>query len=386
MHKSIFVYAKALNCSPGHVRRLIRAEQIHSAQLVKGRTGRPHWVICDTSPAAITAVRTKLQRKGRPTFWEPIQVECFQEKGPDGRPSIHYEIRWREIFAPQPSDDIDILFDLADRAALVWHGLTRQDLFHPATYGPDRWRYVTQPASARKIKEYNRTQQRLLYALFRPPTSYTHRWVKRMLDQSFSTIDIMQAALQLALYNKVYGIEIDHRTLARVLGISKTSLYRTYGRGAVRAALTQAQSNADSTTQVDRQDEILHQHPAMESETDRPRPSLAVVLRLFFGEDSDREESFSEFRKTIDDVPFQTIYDAASALRDAGKPLNYGSIKRSLQQRGFDYYNPAEFDRAISAVQDASTVLRSQDHAADLTIEGANTNRLAIRCLCSGSR
>src|SRR5437879_2139848 len=120
MHKSIAVYANGLNCSPGHVRRLIRSGAIRSARLVKGVKGRPEWVIDDTSPTAVESVRRKLptKRPNRPVFCEPSVVECFRQNGPDGKPSISYQVHWREIFVTPATDDLDVLVELADRAAL----------------------------------------------------------------------------------------------------------------------------------------------------------------------------------------------------------------------------------------------------------------------------
>ena len=75
------------------------------------------------------------------------------------------------------------------------------------------------------MKAFERTKYLLLFGLYKSPSSFTYRWAMRRLNVSLQRMDIMQAAGQLALYHRIYGIEIRCKTLARLLGMSKSSLY-----------------------------------------------------------------------------------------------------------------------------------------------------------------
>jgi hypothetical protein len=365
MHKSIALYAKRLNCSPGHVRRLIRSGAVRSARLVKGAKGRPEWVIDDTSPEAVEALRSKLAtgKRTRPIFWEPVLVECFREKGTDGRPSVSYEIQWREIFVTPPTDDLGVLFELADRAALVWHGLTRHDLFHSPVHHPDRWRCVTSPAGERKIKAYYRTQKRLLNAFLRPRTSYTYRWVRRMADANFGTIDIMQAGLQLGLFHKLYGIEIDYRNLSRILGISKSTLYLRYGH-LVHEALRVTHKHSRSATQRDQHQIEREEHPGLKLETSQ-QSEAAFATKDDSNSQSDGNNASDEelhetsVRSRPKDLSFELLLNAAIQLVRRGKSTNPATLTAYLRRRGSltstqhvcDFYSNGVIDNAIVAAR-----------------------------------
>ena len=339
MHKSLSVYASALKCTVGQIRRHIRAGLIPSAKLAQGKTGRPRWVIEDVSPEAIEVLASTLQiqRYRPPTFWEPRLVEHFETQGRDGKPSVSFQIHWQEIFAPPPTAVLDILFDLADRAALVWHHLTREDLLNPPVHWPDKHHCVVSPPSERKIEAYYRTQRRLLFAWFRPRTSFTHRWVTRMADESIGMIDIMQAALQLSLYHKLYSIEIDPRNLSLTLGVSKSTLYRRYGplipealRFAHRHATSAAQNHPDSDANGNRDsNEDLHETPIDE----HPK-----------------------------DLPFQSLLDAATQLYQAGAAVTPATLTSHLRRERllrdgehvYDFYSDTVINNAIAAAGPAA--------------------------------
>jgi hypothetical protein len=353
MHKSVGVYAAAVG-SAGHVRRLIRAGLVPSARLVKGVKGRPGWVIEDTSPEAVETLKNTLEAKkrGRPTFWEPVIVECFNDKGPDGKPSLSYEVRWHEIFRPPPLSGIDVLFELADRAALVWHGLTRHDLFHPPIHYPDKYRCLTDPLHQRKVEAYYRTQRRLLSALFKPRTSFTYRWVNRVADADFRTVDIMQAALHLGLYHKLYGreIEIGHQNLGRVLGISKSTLYRNYGKNLVNEALRVAHRYAQSATQRSQHELERAHHPGRKLETQQQSEGA------FNTQDEPDLQGTS-----IKDLPFSVLYDAANQLIRTGKAANAKTLTAYLRQQArlsstenvSQFYSDGVISNAIAAARTA---------------------------------
>ncbi len=365
MHKSISLYASALKCTPGHLRRHIRAGLIPSAKLVKGKKGRPGWVIEDASPETIRTVAGKLQIKGyrRPTFWEPRVVDQFETKSADGRPSLSREIHWREIFVAPPKDYLSVLFDLADRAALVRHALTRDDLLNPPVHYPDKYHCVTLPAHEIKERAYYRTQRRLLTALFRPPTSLPFRWVKRMADVSIATIDVMQAALQLARYHRLHAIKIDHRNLSMVLGISKSTLYRRYD-SLVSAALRLAHKHGRSTTQIDRHQIEREEHPGLRLETDQQGAPAFALDPDFSSQPEGTGASNEELHETSLrtpplDLSFELLLDAAIQVARSGKPVDFKTLtdylrgQRSLTraQHVRDFWSDGEINNAVAGAR-----------------------------------
>src|SRR5439155_7120330 len=131
----------------------------------------------------------------------------------------------------------------AQRAALRLHGLTERDISNPPLLRNERGLYVTYPPHEKKILAFERTESRLLYGLCKPKTSNQYRWVHGILTKNLPEADIMRAAEHLAIFHQTHGIEITHRSLAQVLGMSKSSLYRTY-RGLVEKALKLAHKKA----------------------------------------------------------------------------------------------------------------------------------------------
>jgi hypothetical protein len=103
---------------------------------------------------------------------------------------------------------------------------------------------------------------------------YLRRWMESPIPEDIQAFladtnrrNIMEAAERLVLYYRRNGIAITHRTLAQVLGISKSSLYRQYDRGLVRSALLHARWVAASPTQEDSQRKLRDQHPRLKRET-----------------------------------------------------------------------------------------------------------------------
>jgi hypothetical protein len=366
MHKSLALYASALKCTAGQIRRHIRAGLLPSAKLVKGRTGRPGWVIEDTSPAAIKMLRIRLENV-RPVFCEPAEITRIEDRG-NGEITVSHEICWRESYTPPLNDNISALFDLADRAALYMHGLTPQDLINPPVYYPDKWHCVVWPPHERKVQAYYRTQGRLLYALFKPRKSYTKRWVRRLIRATFRKIDIMLAARQLAIYHKEYGVKIGHETLAKVLGISKSSLYRTYDK-LVREALCIAHKHARSDTQLNQHERERADHPGSRLETaEQSRGALRTQDSLRTKFDEDERDYETELQGTTSegsprDLPFELLHHAAIQIARTGEPLNPSTLTRYLRQRGMltssehvsQIYSAGVINSAIVAARTTAT-------------------------------
>ena len=81
------------------------------------------------------------------------------------------------------------------------------------------------------------------------PVSESDRKNLEKLLVNIDRVNVMQAAAYLALYHRRHSVPITHRTLARVLGISKRSLYRRYGHELIGAALRRSRSAAISAPQ-----------------------------------------------------------------------------------------------------------------------------------------
>lgn len=359
MHKSLALYCEALDCSASQVRRYIRAGLLPSAQLQKGPTGRPAWVIKDTTPKAIQQLNRLLQLRGvkRPVFMEPVKPT---EAG-------GVEVYWRAPFDSHlraECNDLSLVHETIDRLALLKHGLRPSDLLSAATptyedrggmkiapsdnsyyskfkrlesgfrpgqeyYSPPGMR--VRPEHEAKILEYERTKGRLIAALFKPETSFAHQWIWRfLLSRSLRAIDIDHAAAHLALHHRIIGIEINYKTLARVLGMSKSAMYRTYGGALISAALKYARGRAASSTQMDRQ------------ELEQIRTNGPKVP----GNDFENHD-FHQGSDDILDVPFQNILDAAVTLKAAGQPLDRTGVRRVLRERGFRDVPETDLNHAI---------------------------------------
>src|SRR5205823_5276307 len=104
-----------------------------------------------------------------------------------------------------------------------------------------------------KILAFEQTESELLYGLLKPPDSEQYQNAHRILTKDLREADIIRAAEHLAIFHHSHGIEITYASLARVLGMSKSSMYRTY-RGLVEGALKLAHKKAASPTSSDQPD------------------------------------------------------------------------------------------------------------------------------------
>jgi len=171
-----------------------------------------------------------------------------------------------------------------------------------------------------------------------------------MADTEFQTVDIMQAALHLGLYHKLYGteIEIGHQNLGRVLGISKSTLYRRYGKKTVNEALRVAHRYAQSGTQRSQHDFERDKQPGLKLETPQQRESAFNT-----GDKRDPHET------AIKDLPFSVLYDAAFQLIRAGKSANPKTLTAHLRRQGrltstenvSEFYSDAVINNAIAAAR-----------------------------------
>src|SRR5262245_21046968 len=106
--ESVSLYANALEVSERQVPRYCRAGFIPSAERITGRTGRPKWVIRNTSPEAIEAVRGMIvfQRFEPRAFSEPIRIR----QGPDAENgSTPTTIAWRPLKAAPIRDRYSLI-------------------------------------------------------------------------------------------------------------------------------------------------------------------------------------------------------------------------------------------------------------------------------------
>jgi len=274
MHKSIAIYSKILGCTAGQVRRYIRQNRIPSARLMRSRVGRPSWAISDCSPEAIADLKARTcaeRRLPRPVvFHEPAPARMGGETL-NGQAVQSVEIPWCPMWRPLKWDATSARHDVITRLALLSQGLSWDDLRKPTTIMVDGRRRV-EPALDEKIKAFEEKRLEWLrrWVLRDPTDSFTFEydkkrraWTRKSVSPpsepdrnrlekllvDINRANIMQAAAYLALYHRRHSIPITYRTLARVLGISKTSLYRQYGRALIGDALCSSRLAATSATQ-----------------------------------------------------------------------------------------------------------------------------------------
>jgi hypothetical protein len=276
MHKSISIYANALGCTPGHIRRYIREGKIPSAQLIRSRFGRPNWSITDCSRSAIADLKTRIagQRRLRApvTFQEPVPSLMLRESQ-DGKGVLGAEIIWQPMWRSlRGNDAVAAKHDVITRVALLSVGLSWHDIRNPNSTIDPMGRRRIEPLDQQKIQAFEENRLKWLRRwLLRDPTdsftfeydkmqrAYIRKSVSPVSEPDRKTLEkllvdinranIMQAAAYLALYHRRYSIPITYRTLARVLGVSKSSLYRQYGRELVEMALRSTRLAARSPTQ-----------------------------------------------------------------------------------------------------------------------------------------
>jgi hypothetical protein len=153
--------------------------------------------------------------------------------------------------------------------------------------------------------------------------------------------DITQAAQWLAIFHRTHGIEITYRSLARVLGMSKSALYRTY-RGLVGEALKSAKRKAMFPTQKDTRQK--------KDEEDAQATSGPL------------EDGHLLSRKVPHDLPFEYLYNAVLTLHAAGKPIDAQNITAVLRRHGVlaeggklsDYFDSNYVANAVRAVAGCS--------------------------------
>jgi len=246
MHKSISEYAEALRCTEGQIRRYIRQNKIPSARLIRSRVGRPAWSITDCSPAAIADLKARIQaeRKLRRAviFHEPVRIRKIGISPDEKARPI-----WCPTWCPREWDPVIAGHDVITRLALLSEGLTWGDLRSPPTVMSAGLRRI-EPLHQEKIKAFEKKRLDWLRKWV-CSVSDTDRKELRKLLGDVNRANIILAAEYLALYHRRDDVPITHRTLARVMGVSKSSLYRQYGRKLIKIALHLAQSAATSPTQ-----------------------------------------------------------------------------------------------------------------------------------------
>jgi hypothetical protein len=104
-----------------------------------------------------------------------------------------------------------------------------------------------EPAHQEKIKAFEQKRREWLQKWVSPASPTDQEEIQKLFGD-INRANIMEAAQYLAVYHRRYEIPITHRTLGRVLGISKSSLYRQYGRELIKIALRKARSAATSPT------------------------------------------------------------------------------------------------------------------------------------------
>ena len=150
MHKSLKTYASVLNCSPGQIRRYIRKGEVPSAELVRGLTGRPYWVIRDTSKDAIELLRAtrRGQNVRQSSFHEPVGLPHLWQSS-NGRRLVAEPLVWQPITHLQEQRDPQVqILDRIHRFALWRHGLSAENLRHPPTVMDNGLRRIAPPHGA----------------------------------------------------------------------------------------------------------------------------------------------------------------------------------------------------------------------------------------------
>jgi hypothetical protein len=273
MHKSILIYAKALHCTPGQVRRYIRQNRIPSARLTRLKVGRPAWAIIDCSPSAIAELKETVAAQKtalRTSAWRVTFHEAVRERtivmAPNGESLLRHEIVWRPTMRAREWNAIAAGHDVITRLALLRQNLSWEELCNPSTKLDDRGLRKIEPVDQERREAFERKRRKYLRYWITPHSQRTKRMIQRFLGDLART-NIMEAASYLALYYRRYGIAVNHRTLARVLGVSKSSLYRHYGQELVKRALCHARAAAASPTQRDSHDKERSRHPGLTRET-----------------------------------------------------------------------------------------------------------------------
>ncbi len=331
---SVSHYAVKLGVSERQVRRYCRGRLVPSAELTTGRTGRPKWRINDTSPRAIRDLREALtfQRFDPPSFCEPIPIQHYEENSEGKLVPTKQVIRWRPVYTAPIRDRYDLITVLSYREALRLHNLTQREITSlPLNRNKRRISVIDPSPHEKKLLAFERTESRLSYGLCKPASSKQHRFTRHRLVRDLRESDIMYAAERLAVFNRTYGIEITYRSLAQVLGMSKSAMYRTYP-GLVGKALKLAHKKAASPTQSDEWAKEDYLRDCNSFPTRAPR-----------------------------DLGFADLYNAAFELNAAGKPMDKRNIYLTLRRQGClaegeklsDYFGPIDVANAVRAVTES---------------------------------
>jgi hypothetical protein len=262
---------------------------------------------------------------------------------------------------------------LFHRAALLRHGLTERDIVNPPICRNECGFFVTYPPHEEKIRAFEETEFALLYGLFERTTSTQYRRAHRVLDKNLREGDIMRAAEHLAIFHQTHEIEITYSSLARVLGMSKSSMYRTY-RGLVGNALKLAHKKAVSPTLADERVKERNRHPGLKGETyqqerEGGQPTIASSASNAESAEDDEDDKHdlhaysSLSRKVPRDLAFEDLCDAARHVNAAGKPMNERNIYLTLRRHGrlaegeklSDYFDVTYVANAVRAVTDSQS-------------------------------
>jgi hypothetical protein len=251
MHKSLWIYADALGCTPGQVRRYIRRGRISSAKLIRSRLGRPSWSISDCSPEAIADLKVRIDgQRRRPlpvTFHEPVPVKTVG-RAENGKVVLGVEIIWDPTWRPlRANNAVGAGHDVITRLAMLSEGLSWDDLRSPPTTIVGALRRV-EASHQEKIRAFEQKRLKYLRKWVSPTSPDDQQLIQKVLAD-INLANLSEAAEYLAVYHRRYDVPITYKTLARVLGISKSSLYRQYGRKLIQNALRGARSGATSPTQ-----------------------------------------------------------------------------------------------------------------------------------------
>src|SRR5439155_7848077 len=161
------------------------------------------------------------------------------------------------------------------------------------------------------------------------PRSLARTLALRVVNVSLKEADLTHAADQLAIYHRIYRVEISHKMLARVLGMSESALYRIYGKASVIESLRRAWRRARSATQIDQHEKERADHPRLRLETaEQSRSGLKIQdePRSQHGKDEGLDEpglhacSADGSVGSARDLPFESLYHAAVQIALTGEP------------------------------------------------------------------
>ena len=182
---------------------------------------------------------------------------------------INWHPMWRSV---RRYDAVYGVHDIIIRLAMLSEGLSWHDIRNPYTtldrtgrrriglldkekmeaFKENRvkWlrRWVFRDSTDAFTFEYDKKQRAYVRKSLSPVSQSERKKLEKLLVD-MNRANIMQAAAYLALYHRRHTVPITYRTLASVLGISKSSLYRQYGRELVEMALRLARLAARSPTQ-----------------------------------------------------------------------------------------------------------------------------------------